>query len=329
VPKTSSSSAADARSAFLATPPPQILEHSALQPLSLPAFVQQGLDVQLLRLDQVDPFISGNKYFKLYESIRDYLQARIDQPVASFGGAWSNHLHALAALGQRLGVPTVGVIRGDPDVNNPTLRDLRAAGMRLHFVSRADYRRRYETDYLAELESELGACYWIPEGGNSREGASGCMAIGAFLRRFHADVVAMPCGTGTTLAGVIAGLGRKSVGEVLGFSALKGIEQDLSTNIETQLEALAVSAVPSWRIIGAYHCGGFAKYPSFLANFVEEFESLTRVLLDPVYTAKLLYGTVQMAMEGIWSPGTRVIAVHTGGLQGRRGQVSLSSQERV
>ncbi len=244
-------------------------------------------------------------------------------PVASFGGQWSNHLHALAAICQSLSIRSIGLVRGEAERGNACLSDLRAMGMQIKFLSRSSYRERYQADFLRALEHELGGVFWIPEGGSGSAGALGCIPIGDLLRQKGMDVVAIPCGTGTSFAGVIAGLNSSNKPiEALGFSALKGCGDDLIKSVNETLIALPVSdaSIQNWKIIDEYHCGGFAKYPQYLADWVESFEAKTAIPLDPVYTAKMMYGLNKMCEAGAWASGTEIVAVHTGGLQGRRGR---------
>ncbi|WP_175574326.1 1-aminocyclopropane-1-carboxylate deaminase/D-cysteine desulfhydrase [Teredinibacter haidensis] len=325
MPKVSRLSAAKNLDQFLTITPEAIANTAPLQELETFATLAGGPQLSLLRLDMIDPVLSGNKLFKLYYHLEAYAEVGEGKSIASFGGAYSNHLHALAALGRQLGIPTIGVIRGEPSsVVNATLHDLTAMGMRLHFVSRADYKRRYEQEWMDQLGTILGPVFWVPEGGGGELGTKGCIAIGDTLKNRVGDAhtIALACGTGSTITGVIQGIKGSSVSKVLGYSALKGAQSWLENHVNEGLERFLGVSSPrkiEWQINSEYHCGGFGQYPASLAAFVQYFEAQTQVLLDPVYTAKMLYGITSMVNQGAWPEGARIIAIHTGGLQGKRG----------
>jgi len=274
--------------------------------------------VRLLRLDLTGGAAPGNKHFKLQQSLATARESGA-RCLVSFGGAWSNHLHALAAVGREQGIATVGIVRGDETVpDTATLADARAWGMQIIRVSRSEYRRRNEADYLSDLAERFAPCLVIPEGGCSAEGARGCRAIARLLRSLDPDTrrVVLPVGTGTTLAGVVSGLDTSY--EVLGVSALKGAA-DLEQRVELTLAACAGAGTARWRILHDSHCGGFARVNESLAAFMLEFEQVHAVPLEPVYTGKVLHAIHQRLRSGQWPAGEPVVAIHTGGLQGRRG----------
>jgi len=306
--------------------PLQLASNADIDWLRLPQLSRAGVELGVLRLDSVHPVVSGNKIFKLYNHLAHYLDIGCNLPVASFGGIWSNHLHALSAMSSALGIKSVGVVRGEP-VKNAALRDFQLAGMMLHFVTRSEYRLRYSSEWLCALEGRLGPLYWVPEGGGGTAGAEACTAIAqTILERVpDVNVIAVACGTGTTLAGIIAGAAaalknsEKNDLIIEGYSALKGIDTVLKNDIAGLLKQLSVEASVNWRVEGRFHSGGFAKFPAYLDDFVNKFEQMTGLMLDPVYTAKLMYGLFEKIAEGHWPCGTKIVAVHSGGLQGRRG----------
>jgi 1-aminocyclopropane-1-carboxylate deaminase len=275
-------------------------------------------NVSLLRLDTGGGLAPGNKHFKLLGSLAAARRVGHSR-VLSFGGAWSNHLHALAALGAERGFATTGIVRGDDDTaDSATLADARQWGMEIIKVSRTEYRRRHDADYLAELGRRHGPCLLIPEGGANSEGAGGCMAI-AELVKVHAPRarhILVPVGTGTTLAGLVAGLGESY--RVTGVAALRGAV-DLESRVECALDALAVSSHAQWRILHNDHCGGFARVSPDLRQFMLAFEAVQGIALEPVYTGKMVYAIQRRLGTGEWSPEQPLLAIHTGGLQGRRG----------
>lgn len=280
-----------------------------------------GVVVYLRRDDAIHAKLSGNKLYKLHGHLQAYFEsAHSKQPIASFGGAYSNHLYALAAAGQILGVPTIAVIRGErPKGAAPTLDDLEAMGMRLHFISRERYKLRNDQALLMALNHELGEpCFWVPEGGAGLLGNAGCQVLGAscseFLQRVtpsESDVyVVMACGTGTTFSGVVNGVGPSV--QVLGVPVLK-VGGEYKAEI-----AAAIGSNNRWELLEGGHCGGYAKFPEYLLKFMVETELEVGVQLDPVYTAKMLYSLATAIKQGKFARGSHIVAIHSGGLQGRR-----------
>ncbi len=318
-----------------------------MEPLAWDLAKQKGVDIVVRRDDLIDESLSGNKFYKLFYSLQ---QARKDghRQLLSFGGAYSNHLYALAAAGRKFAFKTVGVIRGErPKYLSPTLQDAERWGMQLHFVSRADYAqhtRQNDVDSQALHENLLkkyGDFYSLPEGGASCMGLLGASAIGwAIEQRYNTDFtgVCLACGTGNTLAGIAAVIGKStesgpkkspasemvgvdlaaSHAKVIGFSVLKG-EGDLGNRIVTQQRQLSVES-SHWRLVSGYHGGGYAKkLPRTIQDFSIAFERETALRLDPVYTLKMCWGVAQLLSLDYWPRGSRLILIHTGGLQGRRG----------
>jgi len=275
-------------------------------------------NVSLLRLDQAGGLAPGNKHFKLMGNLAEARRLGVNRLV-SFGGAWSNHLHALAAVGAEQGFATIGIVRGDDDVaETAMLADARAWGMEIVKVSRAEYRRRSEESYLDEVRRGFAPCLLIPEGGANAEGVRGCMAIADMVGTAAPSMrrLVVSVGTGTTLAGLVAGLGDGY--DITGVSALKGAT-DLELRVGDALELLKVSQVAQWRILHEDHCGGFARVNAGLREFMLEFERVQGIALEPVYTGKMLYAIYGRLASGEWSSDESLLAIHTGGLQGRRG----------
>jgi 1-aminocyclopropane-1-carboxylate deaminase len=274
--------------------------------------------VSLLRLDQTGGPAPGNKSFKL----RDYLAEakRLAVPrLVSFGGAWSNHLHALAALGHQHGIETIGIVRGEPTAQESAmLIDAQRWGMRIVHVSRQEYRQRNDADYQQRLSECFAPCLLIPEGGSAATGARGCAQIAGLIRRSapQARQIVLPVGTGTTLAGLAASLDDSY--DVLGISALKGAS-DLESRVQALLAGLAPEHGARWRILHDYHCGGFARVNQPLREFMLAFETVHGVPLDPVYTGKMLFAIHRLCQQRECDTHIPLLAIHTGGLQGRRG----------
>lgn len=280
-------------------------------------------NVSLLRLDQTGGPAPGNKSFKLKAYLAQAQQLGITRLV-SFGGAWSNHLHALAALGYQHGFETVGIVRGDEaQEESAMLADARGWGMRIVHVSREEYRRRNNADYQRHVTARFTPCLLIPEGGATATGARGCGAIADMIHQSApwARSIVLPVGTGTTLAGLAGSLDEGY--ELHGISALKGAT-DLEQRVQDMLGEPATDSHARWRILHDYHCGGFARVNAALREFILAFEATHSIGLEPVYTGKMLFAIHQLRECGEWSTDTPVLAIHTGGLQGRRGYRWLS-----
>ncbi|MFF3336872.1 1-aminocyclopropane-1-carboxylate deaminase/D-cysteine desulfhydrase [Streptomyces sp. NPDC002888] len=271
-------------------------------------FHRRGVRLLLKRDDLIHPELIGNKWRKLAPN----LAAAAGRPVLTFGGAYSNHLRATAAAGRLLGLRTVGVVRGQELADrplNPSLARCAADGMRLHFVDRATYRRKTDPDTLAAILRATCAedAYVVPEGGSNERAVRGCLALGEELRD-HADVVAVACGTGGTLAGLAAGLapGRRA----LGIPVLKG--GFLTAATETlQIRAFG-SRRGDWTLDDRFHCGGYARTTPELDAFADDFEERHGLSVERLYVAKLLYGLVTLTEEGAFPRGTTLAAVVTG-----------------
>lgn len=300
-----------------------IASTTPLQELSWSAARARGVRILVKREDLLHPQLSGNKFYKLYYTLQRARQQGITR-LLSFGGAYSNHIHALAAAGALFDFETVGIIRGSPGAYpSPTLADAARWGMRLQHVSRADYRRRYDAGYWAELQAQWGACLIIPEGGSHADGVSGARAIAAALNPVAYDLLCLPCATGTTLAGMISAA-RPQI-RIQGYCVLKGM-QTLAADVAQLLSACGPDPLPEWDICHDYHGGGYARMPQTLLDFMHKFTLETGIPLDPVYTGKMFWGLHDQLQRGLIRPGATVIAIHTGGLQGCRGFPALLAQ---
>ena len=287
-----------------------------LDSLQLREFLQA--DVFCLRLDLLDQDAPGNKRFKL-NGYLDQAAAAGLQRMVSFGGVWSNHLHALAALGRSHGIETVGLVRGElHQPLTPMLADAQMMGMQLVPVTRAEYRRKDEPDFLEAVAATYSPCLVVPEGGAGPEGLEGCLALANLLQTGPAGEgpILLGVGTGTTLAGLVAGL--EGAREVIGVSALKGAD-DLPQRVRSLLNEFGYPDPGRWRIEHDYHCGGFARVNADLKSFMLECEAAGGPPLEPVYTGKALFALRQMVDDGRLSAAQPITFIHTGGLQGRRG----------
>ncbi|MFJ9348897.1 1-aminocyclopropane-1-carboxylate deaminase/D-cysteine desulfhydrase [Streptomyces sp. NPDC101237] len=280
---------------------------SPLQEVTDDRFARRGVRLLLKRDDLIHPELIGNKWRKLVPNI----EAAAGRPVLTFGGAYSNHLRATAAAGRLLGFPAVGVVRGEELAGrplNPSLARCAADGMRLHFVDRSTYRRKAEPEVLAALVRAAGAAdaYVVPEGGSNAAAVRGCRALGEELRG-RADVVALACGTGGTLAGLAAGLGAGQ--RALGVPVLRG--GFLAAETERLQRDAFGSRRGDWSLDERFHFGGYARTTPELECFARDFEDRHGLAVERLYVAKLLYGLVELTAEGRWPRGTRLAAVIT------------------
>ncbi len=277
----------------------------------------EKVELDCLRLDQMHPFVSGNKWFKL----KHHLEAALSHgkhELLSFGGAYSNHLHALAYAGQQCGLKTRALVRGEaPKELSPTLQDCKKWGMQIEWVSREDYSALAGLQARDSLVETYPDAWVIPEGGEGEEGVAGVRDLFTELSDsgdFKYDYICCPVGSGTTLAGIVAA----DIPEVrcIGFSALKGAH-DLESRVENLLAGSPSRT--SWQICHEYHFGGFAKMNPRLRDFISSIHTQTELMLDPVYTGKTLFGLMEWLHQGRLPAQSKVLFVHTGGLQGWRG----------
>lgn len=271
-------------------------------------FERHGVRLLLKRDDLIHPELVGNKWRKLAPN----LAAADGRTVLTFGGAYSNHLRATAAAGRLLGLRTVGVVRGEELAGrplNPSLARCAADGMRLHFVPRSVYRRRTDPDTLAEVlrAADAGDAYVVPEGGSNAAAVRGCRGLGRELAG-EADVAAVACGTGGTLAGLAAGFA--GAGRSLGIPVLRGgfLTEDIRA---LQTEAFG-GPRGDWSLDERFHAGGFARVPAPLEAFAADFEQRHGVPVERLYVAKLLHALVTLVEEGAFPRGSTVAAVITG-----------------
>ncbi|MET9437617.1 pyridoxal-phosphate dependent enzyme [Streptomyces sp. NPDC006551] len=280
---------------------------SPLEPVEDERFTRHGVRLLLKRDDLIHPDLPGNKWRKLALNLR----AADGRPVLTFGGAYSHHLRATAAAGRLLGFPTTGVVRGDELAGrplNPSLARCVADGMRLVFVDRSTYRSKNDPEVLAALLADAPPeTYVVPEGGSNALAAEGCTELGRELSG-AADVVAVACGTGGTLAGLAAGLAPGQ--RALGVPVLKG--GFLGAEIRALQTAAFGGPRGDWGLDERFHGGGYARTSPALEAFARDFEARHGLAVERLYVAKMLYGLVALAEEGAFAPDTRIAAVITG-----------------
>lgn len=297
---------------------PQWAPEAPLQPLHLDWLQRAGVEVAVLRLDLLDPLISGNKWFKLLPHLQA-AEATGAPGLIGLGGAHSNHLHALAAAGQRFGFPTVGLLRGEAQ-ESPTVSDLQGFGMQLHWLGYSGYRARHQAGFWLPWLERYPRFVTVAEGGGGLPAAQACAAIVAMARGqlgllgwddYHGWWLA--AGTGTTLAGIV--LAEAGVHVVYGAMAVPaghGVEKNLAALLQE-----ACQAHLECRLLDASR-GGFGRLDAELARFILATERASGIPLEPVYTGKALLALRTEVEAGYFAPGTRLLFLHTGGLQGRR-----------
>ena len=292
--------------------------HSLLQELSEPVAAAKGVRLLLWRDDLANPDLPGNKARKLKYNLAAARQQG-HHTLLTFGGAYSNHIAAVATAGRLLGLQTIGLIRGDAPMAgagpplNATLAQATADGMALHYLDRSMYRRRSEPDFVAEQLARFGPAYVLPEGGTNALALPGCAELVAEIRQHtEFDALAIAAGTGGTLAGLLIGLAGQH--HAVGVAALKS-GGFLRAEIDALTQQSVGQAFDNYSLQTGYHFGGYAKYSAELLSFIQQFRARHGVQLDPIYTGKLLFGVLNLIEKDYFRRGSTVVAIHTGGLQ--------------
>lgn len=288
-----------------------------IQELQEPSAVQRGVRLLLCRDDLTHPELPGNKWRKLKYNLQA-ARTQGHDTLLTFGGAFSNHIAAVAAAGRLQNFRTIGLIRGEATQPlNPTLARATADGMHLRYLDRETYRRKHEPAVLAELLTQTGPAYVLPEGGTNALALPGCAElITELAAQTNFDCIGVACGTGGTLAGLLTGLGGQR--PAIGVAALKN-GGFLTDEINALTQAATGTTYHNYALLTDYHFGGYAHFSAELLTFIHDFQGRHGVLLDPIYTGKLLYALVDQIRQGRFPAGSTVVAVHTGGLQGWQG----------
>lgn len=295
---------------------------SELHPLHHPLFNKHNVQVKIKRDDIIHPIISGNKWRKLKYNIQQLKQTSNFNGVLSFGGSYSNHIHALAFACFEQNIPCVGIIRGEAAyADNFTLSWAKHWNMTLCFVDRKTYRRRHDDDYLAELQQQFPHYFVIPEGGSNKYAISGVSeVIGELNQQTEFDTLITPVGSGGTLAGLITGdAHNKEKHKILGIAVLKNA-QYLENEIKS-LIPLPAKAHDNWQLLTQFHRGGYAKFSPEDAARIINFSKITGVDFEPVYSGKMILAFLDLLEEGYFFSGERVVLLHTGGMQGIGGMI--------
>lgn len=295
--------------------------HSINQLVELPLFAEKNVTVVLKREDLLHPFISGNKFRKLKYNILA-AQAEGKNTLLTFGGAFSNHIAATAYAAREKGFNAIGIIRGQELEHtwrhNATLHKAHEDGMQFKFISREEYRQKEDSKFIDLLRSEFGDFYLVPEGGTNSLAIQGCEEILTKEDELF-NCVCTSVGTGGTVSGLINASFAKQ--QIIGFSALKG------AFLKSEIEKLVQK--DNWQINNDFHFGGYAKITEELVRFINEFKAKTQIPLDPVYTGKMMFGLCQMLQHDTFVPGSKILAIHTGGLQGITGMNSILKKKNL
>lgn len=280
--------------------------------------VQKTLDLAILRLDLIHPIMGGNKYFKLKYNLKKAQEVG-QHCLLTFGGAYSNHIYATAALAQLAGMHSIGIIRGEAHQPlNPTLAFAQSCGMRLEYMDRERYRKKNNPEVIAQLRSRLGDFYLIPEGGSNPYALLGCQEILNFIGP-DVDYICLPCGTGGTLAGMLSAAPTSL--KILGFPVLKGGDF-LYADIERYRKEfrdlfpgkVSDNQTPANLHLN-YHFGGYAKNKPELKAFIKRFQDQHGIELEWIYSGKMMFGLYDLIGKNYFPKGSRIVALHCGGLR--------------
>ena len=271
-----------------------------------------GIELYIKREDLLHPIISGNKFRKLKYNIQEAKRLG-HTTLLTFGGAFSNHILAVAGAGAEFGFKTIGIIRGEEleskIAENTTLAKAQELGMQFYFVSRTAYRDKEEKMFVNHPQEMFGNFYMIPEGGTNELAIKGCEEILTDTDKAYFTHVACAVGTGGTISGLINSSGQNQ--QIIGFSSLKGaFLSDVIRNFVVKT---------NWNINDAYHFGGYGKVNDELIQFLNSFYSQTFIPLDPVYTGKMVFGVLDLIQKEYFPPNSKILMIHTGGLQGIKG----------
>lgn len=277
----------------------------------LNAKFSKNISLQIKREDLLHPIISGNKFRKLKYNLED-AKKQNQNYLLTFGGAFSNHIVAVAGAGKEFGFKTIGIIRGEElhnkIQNNPSLLQAQQLGMQLVFISRDVYREKENDTFIEKLKKQFGEFYLIPEGGTNNLAVKGCEEI---LTEADSEFthICTSVGTGGTISGIING--SKESQKIIGFSSLKGdfLQKDIAKFANKE----------NWTINCDYHFGGYGKVSEELITFINNFYLEYQIPLDPIYTGKMMFGIYDLIEKGYFPENAKILAIHTGGLQGVAG----------
>ena len=267
-----------------------------------------GLQLFLKREDKIHNIISGNKYRKLKFNLINAKELGF-KGLLTFGGAYSNHIPAVAYAAKINGFKSLGFIRGEEIVNkyleNPTLKYSHDLGMKFKFLSRSNYKLKTNEYFLRKLKKKFKDYYLIPEGGTNALGVLGCQEIlNDSDKEF--DYICCSVGTGGTICGLINSSNENQ--KIIGFSSINKnyLLNDITKFVTNE----------NWMLIDDFSFGGYGKVNNELIEFMNNFRLKYGILLDPIYTSKLVYGVLNLITNNFFKPNSKILMIHTGGHQG-------------
>jgi len=294
------------------------LKQTPITLLDIPELAALGITLSVKRDDMQHDIVSGNKLFKLFYHLEHCKKNNI-KTIVTFGGAYSNHLHATAYAAKLMNMKSVAIIRGEQILPlNPTLKDCTEWGMTLEPVSRSDYQIKDESIAIQNVLTRYAGAHIIPEGGSDLMGVRGAGLILDGVKQSDFDYIVCACGTGTTLAGIISQADKKV--KVLGIAVLKGASwmQGEVQNWLDKMDLKTQHLLPQWSVNTDYHFGGYGKIKPEITQFIDRFQHDYNLPLEPIYTGKSMCGVLDLAKKGYFTKGSRILFIHTGGLQGAR-----------
>ena len=281
--------------------------------VELPEFTQSGVRVESLRLDKIHPVVSGNKWFKLKEHLRIAVEEQ-HSGIVTFGGALSNHIVATAYAARQTGLPVTGIIRGgDTGPWSDALEAAAGYGMHLEFISRGEYRKKEEPEFLKRISALCPGCYILPEGGGGPAGVKGIEEIGRMAGKGPYSHILCAIGTGTMFMGLARAAAPHQ--KIIGVPVLKGLHHFMAGCRDRVTDA---GQLARCRIEDGYHFGGYARRSEELLSFMRRLYACSGIPTDFVYTGKLFYAVSDLAKKGVFPPGSVLLVIHSGGLQGNR-----------
>lgn len=289
-----------------------VSEENTLQKINSPLLTEKGLNLYIKRDDLLHPLVNGNKWRKLKYNLAQ-MQELNKTELLTFGGAFSNHIHACAAAGKLFNLTTHAIVRGpELDESNPTIQFAKNCGMQLHVVSRLEYKLRHDPTYLENLQAKFPHAYILPEGGTNSFAIPGCAELVSGLPKH--DYLFCPTGSGGTLAGLIQG--SEATTQVVGVAVLKQADY-----LKSEIKKLSTKAQAqdNWQLLTQFHDGGYGKFSPALWQFCQMMTRHHNLPLEPIYSGKMMYAIWQLIEQNFFPIGSSIVAIHTGGLQGLNG----------
>lgn len=282
--------------------------------LNIPSPIQHldtinNIELYIKREDLIHLTFGGNKWRKLKYNLEAYNSGNY-QTIITFGGAFSNHIAATAAICNYYKIPSVGIIRGTYiDEQNPTLNLAKKNGMILHHVPKTEYKLKTNSSYINSFIENYPNPMIVPEGGSNTLAKKGVMEMVSEIKNFnHFDHITVAAGTGMTAAGIIEACTPKTKIWVINVLRNESLKQTIHNTL--------INKNKNWEVLSSFDFGGYAKVPETLKTFSNNFNTKYNTLLDPIYTSKMMYATLSLINSNTFKKGEKILAIHTGGLQG-------------